>query len=84
VESLSSSWRELSVGRKHGCTGLNSVLILWCRFHPSCMSFTPEQVKKMEQFVCPDCSLPDGDRKLRQSSPGSTPPPDHFNKVCYY
>lgn len=49
-------------------------------FHPSCMSFTPDQVKRMEKFVCPDCSLPDGDRKLRQSSPGSSPTPEHVHK----
>ncbi|KAH8967104.1 hypothetical protein BDL97_03G061900 [Sphagnum fallax] len=43
-------------------------------FHPICMNFTQEQVKKMEQFVCPDCSSQAGDKKLRQSSPN--PPPD--------
>lgn len=47
------------------------------RFHPSCMSFTPDQVKKMEKFVCPDCTSQPGDKKVRQSSPRSSPTPDH-------
>lgn len=55
---------------------------LLIRFHPSCMSFTPDQVKKIEQFVCPDCSSPGGDKKIRQSYPRSSPPPDHPTKVC--
>ncbi len=58
----------------------DSMVALVCRFHPICMNFTQEQVKKMEQFVCPDCSSQAGDKKLRQSSPN--PPPDRPAKVC--
>ncbi|KAG0590625.1 hypothetical protein KC19_1G114700 [Ceratodon purpureus] len=46
-------------------------------FHPSCMSFTPDQVKKMEKFICPDCTSQPGEKKVRQSSPRSSPTPDH-------
>nr|PNR42154.1 hypothetical protein PHYPA_016983 [Physcomitrium patens] len=46
-------------------------------FHPSCMRFTPNQVKKMEKFVCPDCTSQPGGKKVEQSSPRRTPLPDH-------
>lgn len=47
------------------------------------MSFTPDHVKKMEKFVCPDCTSQPGEKKVRQqSSPRSSPTPDHV-KVCY-
>ena len=59
------------------------MLYLACRFHPSCLNFTPDQVKKMEQFVCPDCSSPGGEKKPRQSSPTASPPPDHPTKVIH-
>uniref|UniRef100_A0A7I4DKQ0 BAH-PHD domain-containing protein n=1 Tax=Physcomitrium patens TaxID=3218 RepID=A0A7I4DKQ0_PHYPA len=46
-------------------------------FHPSCMSMTPDQVKKMEKFFCPDCISQSGEKKVRQSSPRSSPATDH-------
>ncbi|KAG6557857.1 hypothetical protein Mapa_000625 [Marchantia paleacea] len=44
-----------------------------CGFHPTCMNFTAEQVKKMEQFYCPDCSsqLGQGDKKSRNTHKSS-------------
>lgn len=36
-------------------------------FHPACMSMSPEQVKKMEHFYCPDCYTQDGEKKTRNS-----------------
>lgn len=36
-------------------------------FHPACMNMSPEQVKKMEHFYCPDCVTQDGERKTRNS-----------------
>lgn len=43
-------------------------------FHPTCMNLSPEQVKKMEHFYCPDCySSQDGDKKLQNAHRGSPP-----------
>eukprot|EP00249_Psilotum_nudum_P018003 c26594_g1_i3 orf=466-1116(+) len=42
-------------------------------FHPQCMSLSPEQVKKMDHFYCPDCSSQDGDKKSRNSHRASPP-----------
>lgn len=41
------------------------------------MSMTPDQVKKMEKFFCPDCISQSGEKKVRQSSPRSSPATDH-------
>lgn len=30
---------------------------LCCRFHPSCMGMTIEEAKKLDHFLCSDCSL---------------------------
>ncbi|CAM6109893.1 unnamed protein product [Calypogeia fissa] len=37
-------------------------------FHPTCMNISAEQVKKMEQFVCPECSSQPGGKKFRSNS----------------
>lgn len=41
-------------------------------FHPTCMNLSPEQVKKMESFYCPDCyNSQDGDKKTDNAHRGS-------------
>lgn len=29
---------------------------MFCRFHPSCMGMTIEEAKKLDHFLCSDCS----------------------------
>ncbi|EFJ16306.1 hypothetical protein SELMODRAFT_445241 [Selaginella moellendorffii] len=39
-------------------------------FHPTCMSLSPDQVKKLETFHCPECSSsPPDEKKTKKSSP---------------
>ena len=34
-------------------------MVLYCRFHPSCMGMTIEEAKKLDHFLCSDCSSDD-------------------------
>ena len=36
-----------------------SHVLLFCRFHPSCMGMTIEEAKKLDHFLCSDCSSDD-------------------------
>lgn len=49
------------------------LILIECRFHPSCMNMTIEQAKKLDNFVCADCA-PDNDPKRANSYHGSTGP----------
>lgn len=45
-------------------------LVIYFRFHPSCMGMTIEEAKKLDQFLCPDCSSEDdAKKKLNPLSP---------------
>lgn len=43
------------------------------RFHPSCMGMTIEQAKKLDQFLCSDCSAEDDSKRSQPSFPVSPP-----------
>lgn len=39
------------------------VLDVCCRFHPSCMGMTIEEAKKLDHFLCSDCSSDDDPKR---------------------
>ena len=52
------------------------LLRLWeCRFHPMCVNLTPEQVKKLENFICSDCATEEEENK-RITSNGRNASPE--------
>lgn len=43
-----------------------------CRFHPSCMGMTIEEAKKLENFLCSDCSSDDDAKRPLNAFPVSS------------
>lgn len=46
-------------------------ILLYCRFHPSCMGMTIEEAKKLEHFLCSDCSSDDDAKRSLNAFPVS-------------
>ncbi|KAJ7534674.1 hypothetical protein O6H91_13G104900 [Diphasiastrum complanatum] len=42
-------------------------------FHPTCMNLSPDQVKKMESFFCPDCHTQNEEKKPKVIHKASSP-----------
>lgn len=47
-----------------------------CRFHPSCMGMSIEDAKKLEHFLCSDCSSEDDTKKPVNNSFSVSPSVD--------
>lgn len=43
----------------------------FCRFHPSCMGMTIEEAKKLDHFLCSDCSSDDDAKRSLNTFPVS-------------
>ena len=43
----------------------------YCRFHPSCMGMTIEEAKKLDHFLCSDCSSDDDAKRSLNAFPVS-------------
>lgn len=43
----------------------------YLRFHPSCMGMTIEEAKKLDQFLCTDCSSDDDAKRSINAYPMS-------------
>lgn len=59
---------------------LNFLSIFCHRYHPACVGMTIEEAKKLEHFVCSECSS-DDDVKRSQNGFTSSPIDDNDIKV---
>jgi hypothetical protein len=48
-----------------------SCITIYCRFHPSCMGMTIEEAKKLENFLCSECSSDDDAKRSLNAFPVS-------------
>jgi hypothetical protein len=57
--------------RKNNHVFYISYILLYCRFHPSCMGMTIEEAKKLEHFLCSECSSDDDAKRSLNAFPVS-------------
>ena len=43
----------------------------YCRYHPACVGMTIEEAKKLEHFVCTECSSDDDIKRSQNGFPSS-------------
>lgn len=61
---------------------MRKITVIECRrFHPSCMGMTIEEAKKLEYFLCTDCSAEDDAKRSINQFPVS-PTTETKVKMC--